>query len=84
VYRLGLEEDRGDTLADAGASDRQMMALFDWSNESMAVTYTAKARKRKLATDGTGLAFGGLSWDGLRTNNGVAPSPPGRTFLLSY
>lgn len=58
----GLKKIAASICAEAGASDRQMMALFDWTSESMATTYTAKARKRKLAGD-AGALLGAFEWE---------------------
>jgi integrase len=45
----GLRKVGATIAADAGASDRQLMALFDWTSERQATTYTAGADKKKLA-----------------------------------
>ena len=45
----GLRKVGATICADAGASDRQLMALFDWTSEKQATTYTASADKKKLA-----------------------------------
>lgn len=37
--------------ADLGATDRQMMALYDWVTEKQANTYTARANRKKLAAE---------------------------------
>jgi hypothetical protein len=38
-------------VAEAGATTRQMMELFDWVTERMAQVYTEKANKALLAAD---------------------------------
>jgi hypothetical protein len=48
--------------ADLGASDREMMALFDWTSEKMATAYTRKANKSKLAASAAG-RLGSFSWE---------------------
>jgi integrase len=45
----GLRKVGATICADAGASDRQLMALFDWTSERQATIYTASADKKKLA-----------------------------------
>jgi hypothetical protein len=50
--------------AEHGVTDRQMMALFDWTSESMATPYTKKANKAKMAATAAGL-LGSFSWDRL-------------------
>jgi integrase len=58
----GLKKAAATICADLGASDRQMMALFDWTSEKMATTYTRKANKSKLAASAANL-LGSFSWD---------------------
>jgi integrase len=48
----GLKKIAATICAEAGATDRQMMALFDWSSEKMAGVYTSKANKVRLAQAG--------------------------------
>jgi len=48
----GLKKIAATIRAEAGATDRQMMALFDWSSEKMASVYTSKANKVRLAQAG--------------------------------
>ena len=45
----GLRKVGATICADAGASDRQLMALYDWTSEKQATAYTASANKKKLA-----------------------------------
>jgi integrase len=47
----GLKKAAATICANMGATDRQMMMLFDWKSEKMANVYTAKANKEKLAAD---------------------------------
>jgi len=47
----GLRKAGATIAADNGATDRQLMALFDWTSEKQANIYTARANKRRL--DGT-------------------------------
>jgi integrase len=58
----GLKKAAATMCAELGASDRQMMALFDWTSEKMATVYTRKANKSKLAASAAGL-LGSFSWD---------------------
>jgi hypothetical protein len=39
-----------------------LMALFDWTSETTANTYTAKANKAKLATEAARL-LGAFNWE---------------------
>lgn len=57
----GLKKIGACLCADAGATDRQLMALFDWSSEKQANTYTAAARKRLMAEQAANLLGGALS-----------------------
>lgn len=57
----GLKKIAATIVAEMGATDRQMMALFDWQSEKMATKYTAKANKTKLAADCARL-LGQFSW----------------------
>lgn len=45
----GLRKAGATRAANRGATDRQLMALFDWTSSSQATTYTKKADKTKLA-----------------------------------
>lgn len=45
----GLRKAGATRAANLGATDRQLMALFDWTSSSQATTYTRKADKTKLA-----------------------------------
>jgi integrase len=45
----GLRKARATILAERGATDRQLMAVFGWSSEKEATKYTAAANRRKLA-----------------------------------
>jgi hypothetical protein len=47
----GLKKAAATICANMGATDRQMMALFDWKSEKLANVYTAKANKQKLAAE---------------------------------
>jgi hypothetical protein len=55
--------------ANMGATDRQLMALFDWQSEKQANVYTLKANKTKLAADCARLLgqFFGVAADTART-----------------
>jgi integrase len=61
----GLKKIGATLCAEFGATDRQMMALFDWTSEKMATPYTAKARKRMLAASASAALDGSFSWDRL-------------------
>jgi integrase len=45
----GLRKARATILAERGATDRQLMAVFGWSSEQQATKYTAAANREKLA-----------------------------------
>jgi integrase len=45
----GLRKIGATIAAEAGATDRQLMALFDWETASQATVYTAAASRKKLA-----------------------------------
>jgi hypothetical protein len=47
----GLKKAAAIIVANMGATDRQMMMLFDWKTGRMANVYTRKANKEKLAAD---------------------------------
>lgn len=57
----GLKKAAATICAELGASDRQMMALFDWTSESMATPYTKKANRATMAASAAGL-LGSFSW----------------------
>lgn len=48
----GLKKAGATIAAENGATDRQLMAMFDWSTEKQANVYTAAASRRKLAATG--------------------------------
>jgi integrase len=58
----GLKKAAATICADLGATDRQMMALFDWTTEKQATTYTKKANRNKMAA-AAGALLGSFSWD---------------------
>jgi integrase len=47
----GLKKAGATICAELGATDRMLMALFDWSSEKVANAYVQKANKTKLAAD---------------------------------
>ncbi|MBI1202585.1 MAG: tyrosine-type recombinase/integrase [Rhodopseudomonas sp.] len=57
----GLKKIAATICAEMGATDRQMMALFDWHSEKMVKKYTGAARNRLLAAEAAKL-LGSLSW----------------------
>lgn len=60
----GLKKAAATICAEMGATDRQMMALFDWNSEKMANVYTRKANKVRLAA-GAANALVSFSWEAL-------------------
>lgn len=51
----GLRKAGATILAEAGATDRQLMAVYDWTTEKQANTYTRAANRKRLAASGMGL-----------------------------
>jgi integrase len=47
----GLRKAGATIAAENGATDRQLMALYDWTSEKQANTYTASANRKRLAGD---------------------------------
>ena len=47
----GLRKAGATIAAENGATDRQLMALYDWASEKQANTYTASANRKRLAGD---------------------------------
>lgn len=54
----GLRKAGATLAAEAGATDRQLMALFDWTSASQATVYTAAADRKKLAKQAAQLMVG--------------------------
>jgi integrase len=54
----GLRKAGGTLAAEAGATDRQLMEMFDWTTASQATVYTATADRRRLAAEGSRLMVG--------------------------
>jgi len=54
----GLRKAGATLAAEAGATDRQLMAMFDWTTASQATVYTAAADRKRLAAEGTRLMVG--------------------------
>jgi integrase len=57
----GLRKAGATFAAEAGATDRQLMAMFDWTSASQANVYTAAASKKNLAAEGSRLLSGKFS-----------------------
>jgi integrase len=51
----GLRKAGATLAAEAGATDRQLMAMFDWSSASQATVYTSAADRKRLAEEGSRL-----------------------------
>src|SRR5262249_30834762 len=47
----GLRKAGAIKAAENGATDRQLMALYDWTSERQANVYTAAANKKRLAAE---------------------------------
>jgi integrase len=45
----GLRKAGATIAAENGATDRQLMALYDWTSEKQANVYTAAANRKRLA-----------------------------------
>jgi integrase len=54
----GLRKAGATLAAEAGATDRQLMAMFDWTTASQATIYTAGADRKRLAREGARLMVG--------------------------
>jgi integrase len=54
----GLRKAGAALAADGGATDRQLMAMFDWTTSSQANVYTAAANKKHLAREGSNILVG--------------------------
>lgn len=57
----GLRKAGATLAAEAGATDRQLMALFDWTSAAQANTYTAAADRGRLAGEAARLMVGHFS-----------------------
>ena len=53
----GLRKAGATTAAENGATDRQLMALYDWTSEKQANVYTAAADRKRLAADAAKLSL---------------------------
>jgi integrase len=51
----GLKKAGATIAAENGATDRQLMAMFDWSTSAQANAYTAAANRKRLASEGSRL-----------------------------
>jgi hypothetical protein len=51
----GLRKAGAILAAENGATDRQLMAMFDWSTSAQANVYTAAASRKRLAAEGSRL-----------------------------
>lgn len=54
----GLRKAGATIAAENGATDRQLMALFDWTSEKQANVYTAAANKKRMAMEAAKLIAG--------------------------
>jgi integrase len=54
----GLRKAGATMAAENGATDRQLMALYDWTSEKQANAYTAAANRKRLAGDAARLIVG--------------------------
>jgi len=57
----GLRKAGAKIVAELGATDRQLMAIYDWTTAAQATTYTAAADRKKLAGDGMKLLQAGAT-----------------------
>ena len=72
----GLKKAAATICAELGATDRQMMALFDWTSESMATPYTKKANRATMAA-AAGALLASFSWVRLAEVSRQEQSVPG-------
>jgi integrase len=54
----GLRKAGATIAAENGATDRQLMAMFDWSTSGQANVYTAAANKKRLAREASNIMVG--------------------------
>jgi integrase len=54
----GLRKAGATLAAEGGATDRQLMAMFDWTTASQATVYTAAADRKRLAREGSNIMMG--------------------------
>src|SRR5262249_6525963 len=54
----GLRKAGATVAAENGATDRQLMALYDWTSEKQANVYTAAANRKRLARQAAHLLTG--------------------------
>jgi integrase len=55
----GLRKAGATIAAESGATEQQLMAIFDWTTPAQAAVYTRKANRKKLAGGGMKLLAGG-------------------------
>ena len=55
----GLRKAGATIAAENGATEQQLMGIFDWTTPSQAAVYTRKANRRKLAEQNMKLLAGG-------------------------
>jgi integrase len=55
----GLRKAGATIAAENGASEQQLMAIFDWTTASQAVVYTRKANRKKMVEETMKLLAGG-------------------------
>lgn len=72
----GLKKAAAAICAEMGATDRQMMALFDWSSEKQATTYTKRANRTSMAA-AAGALLASFSWARLAEVSRQEQSVPG-------
>src|SRR5581483_9948932 len=51
----GLKKAAATAAAENGATEQQMMALFDWTTPAQAAVYTRAANRKKMAAENMGL-----------------------------
>jgi integrase len=54
----GLKKAAATLAAEGGATDRQLMALFDWTTAAQANVYTAAAERKRLASEAARIMVG--------------------------
>ncbi len=69
----GLRKAGATIAAENGATDRQLMALYDWTSEKQANVYTAAANRKRLAGDAAKLIAGDQT---MNLNCPTAIAPP--------
>jgi integrase len=72
----GLRKAGASLAAENGATDRQLMALYDWTTASQANTYTAGANRKRMASEAALLVTTGPDQEPTHGPDGERNAPP--------